>query len=128
MPFSEPFQPQLITSKLLTPADVKLPMDIPWPVPKRQLVTRMSCMNAVVPPIAIWSSPSLIKLLTISTFVPAKSMPSVFGDPSGVLIVRLVTRTFPLGCEPEEVLIFKCVLGGFWKVTLQTSTVLQPKG
>jgi hypothetical protein len=59
IPYWVPLKVQLLTSMLLTPPEVMLPMERPWPVPKVQPVTVIP-LQVLEPPTWTRSSPSLI--------------------------------------------------------------------
>src|SRR6266436_2643002 len=112
MPYSVPLHVQLLTRRLFTPPCVGLPIDKPCPVPKVQLEIVISFAAALLLPIWILSSPSLIEQFWMRTFVEARSIPSVFGDGDCVAIFMFWIVIWPLAlCT----MIWK--VGGFCSVT-----------
>src|SRR5580698_3816974 len=95
-------------------------MDIPWPVPKAQLVTIVFQDVPPVLPRAMQSSPSLNVQPFTKTLVPIRSMPSVLGEVPIVLLV--IPWMVMLASEPLNII---CMEGGFSKVTFWTNTSLQ---
>jgi hypothetical protein len=95
------------------------------------LVIRISLNNAAGPvellDTAMLSSPQLIELSRIRQLAAFRSMPSVLGDASGVLMVirRTVTlrQALPLLARKEM-----WVLGGFCSVISCTRMFVQPAG
>src|SRR5580698_7410645 len=128
MPYSVPLNEQLLTNKSCTPRTsptncvaIWLPIDKPWPLPKKQLEIVTSAAAPPLPPISILSSPTLIEQLRIKTLVEAKSIPSVLWESNGVFsvipwIVRFILLPFTMMWN----------VGGFCNVTPWISTFEQP--
>jgi len=90
MPFTAPFMVQLITVMFETPPlSVKLPMEMPWPVPYVLLVSNTPEQP---PPTVKSSSPSLMSQFCTRIFVPETSHASVLGELAGARMITFWHR------------------------------------
>src|ERR1700722_8020661 len=112
MPYCVPVNEHAPTTKFETPLDVLPPMESPWPDPKMQFVIMMPEHVPPVLPSAMLSSPSLMLQFCTRQLVPIKSIPSVFGELLGVLIVIPWMVTLPVAF-----LKVRCIEGEFCSST-----------